>query len=154
MGTQEARLFQHIVGTRSLERFATLHSDPHVTTNQSGGDSYNQAPHQTHLISNQQEPDGKCMTTARQQILDRVTQNVQSKTIGLAAFLAPGQRHPHSLLQWIGPIAHQMALSSLFVGDCLLGEHAANYLPSSSYRRAAVTLRHVMAEVFHPIKFV
>jgi hypothetical protein len=69
----------------------------------------------------------KCKATARQQILDRASQNVHSKTVFLSAFLAPSQRHPQSVLPLIGPIAHQMALSSLFVGDWFLGEHAANY---------------------------
>jgi hypothetical protein len=69
-------------------------------------------------------------STQTNQIIERSVQNAFSKTQLLATRLSL-QGQLHTALDSVGPVTHRAAISSLFVGDWFLGQHAANYFAKS-----------------------
>ena len=67
--------------------------------------------------------------------------NQHSKTALLAKrLLSPGPAL-HTALDWVGPVSHRAALTSLLVGDWFLGEYSGNYFAKNLLPHSPAHLR-------------
>ena len=91
----------------------------------------------TKLLSNRLWAEHDCRIL--QQVQRRVAENVHSKTALLESRFRSSAPPLDIALDWIGPVAHRMAVCSLLVGDWFLAQYACNYFASTSCRVGSPT---------------